>query len=187
MSLSSSLIAYCGLTAQQIFKATPPLVVLSADTQNNVAIKVWNVPNVAEPTTAQIQSWMSAGPTVNDLRAYAAKAQAKVLAAGETFNVAASGATAINILCDGEQSTRADLALLALYGQANPTGSKTWIDNNGVATVLSGSELVTLATLAGNWITDTYASLTQIIAQITATTPTITTTAQIDGYQWPTS
>jgi hypothetical protein len=107
------------------------------------------------------------------------------LAAGVTVNVAAAGEGAVPILCDGTNGTQASLALLALYGQVNPAGTKTWLDNNGEATILTGAELVQLATLVGNWITDTYAALAGLVDQIAA--GTITTTDQIDAFTWPTA
>ncbi len=126
-------------------------------------------------------------PTVPQLLGYAEAKQQAILKAGKTFNVAASGAAAVNVLCDGTNATRADLSMLALYGQQNPSGSKTWVDNNGLATVLTGAQLVTLATLAGNWITETYATIATVSAEIIATPTTITTTAQIDAVTWPAS
>lgn len=127
------------------------------------------------------------GPTVGELVASAEKAWRTMLLEGQSFDVAASGAAAVPIFCDGTNDTRADLALLALYGQQNPAGTKTWVANNGVTTSLTGAELVTLATLAGNWVSDTYPALMTLIGDITAESPTVTTTAQIDAYAWPTS
>ena len=121
------------------------------------------------------------------LVAYAAASWAKLLAAGRLFNVATSGASAVSVLCDGKNSTRADLALLTLFGQANPTGTKVWVDNGGVSTVLTGAQFVTLATLAGNWTSDTYPALQTLLGEINASPPTVTTTAQIDAYAWPAS
>lgn len=123
--------------------------------------------------------------TAADLVASAKRMQEQVLATGITVNVAASGASAINILADGTNDTRADLALLALYGQANPTGTKTWLDNNGVSTVLTGVELVMLATLIGNWVSATYPVLATVIADIAA--GSVTTPAQIVAAPWPTA
>ena len=114
-----------------------------------------------------------------DLKGYALQAQAEHLLAGQTFNVAASGATPVQVLCDGTNDTRADLALLALFGQDNPAGTKTWLDNTGKTTVLTGAQLVTLATLAGNWIADTYPALVGVMGGIAA--GTVTTTAEIDA------
>lgn len=116
-----------------------------------------------------------------DLIGYAKAKQAALLAAGGTVNVAAAGAAPINVLCDGTSATRADLALLALFGQQSPTGTKLWLDNNGIATTLTGTQLVALATSIGTWVDNTYATLGTVLAGIAATPATITTTAQVDA------
>lgn len=125
------------------------------------------------------------GPTVAQLEAYAETVWRACLAKGQTFNVAAAAAPAIPILCDGTNATRADLAMLALFGQANPTGTKEWTDNNKAVSTLTGTQLVALATLAGDWVSDTYPALNALNAEIAA--GTVTTTAEIDAYAWPTS
>ena len=122
-------------------------------------------------------------PTTADLSARARSAWSAVLAAGQTFQVAPQGSAPVEVLCDGTNPTRADLALLALYGQANPAGSKTWLDNMGRTTVLTGAELVTLATLAGNWVADTYPALATLLGQIAS--GLVTTFAEVDAYAWP--
>ena len=141
------------------------------------------------------QSWLGAGnsPTTPEvtsspasLVAYAQAAQRAVLTKGQTFDVATSGQPAVSILCDGTNDTRADLALLALFGQINPTGMKDWLDNNGKTTSLTGSQFVALATLAGDWVSDTYQTIGGIITGILASPPTVTTTAEIDATAWPT-
>ncbi|MDR3461528.1 MAG: hypothetical protein P4L76_04335 [Beijerinckiaceae bacterium] len=141
------------------------------------------------------QAWVAAGnapvpaspPTAMELKRHADKTWAALLAAGRIFNVSASGAAAVSVLCDGTSGTRADLALLALFGQANPAGTKTWVDNNNVSTVLTGTQFVTLATVVGNWVADTYPALETLRGQIAATPPTVATIAQIDAYVWPAS
>lgn len=114
------------------------------------------------------------------LQTYIWQSQRARLATGVSVNVnAGTTDAALMVLADGKDSTRADLAMLALYGQTNPTGQKTWIDNNNTVTVLTGAQLVNLATLVGNWITDTYAAIPNIVAGIQS--GTITTYAQIDA------
>ena len=107
------------------------------------------------------------------------------LAAGQTFNVAASGAPPVEVLCDGTQATLGVLALFALFGQANPNGTKAFRDNNGVTTQLTGSELVTLATLVGTWSDNVYAAYQTLEADMTA--GSIATYAAIAAFAWPTS
>lgn len=110
--------------------------------------------------------------------------QAIVFAKGSVFNVGTI-ATPVNILCDGTEKTSGRLALLLAWGQANPTATDAWKDNNRVFTELTGAQFVTLATLAGAWIKNIYAFEGDIETEINA--GTITTTAQIDALVWPTS
>jgi hypothetical protein len=153
----------------------PDLLVIDATSYANVAIG-W----VYDPNTKGLAAYAALTLTVEQLEAYIPQAQLKALTAGKTVNVATSGA-AVPILCDGTSATRSDLAMLALNGQSNPSSTKTWLDNNGATTKLSGPEFVTLATLIGNWIDDTYAAIPTIVAEIAATPPTITSYAEIDA------
>lgn len=116
-----------------------------------------------------------------DLAGYARTKQAAILAAGARFNVAAAGAPAKPILCDGTNPTRADLALLVLSAQAAPTGSQTWVDNHGASTVLAAAEVIALATAAGTWMAGTYTALAKVLDGLAATPPAYTTTAQVDA------
>ncbi|WP_375455648.1 hypothetical protein [uncultured Methylobacterium sp.] len=104
------------------------------------------------------------------LAAFARRGWAAVLAHGVVVNVAEAGAAPVPVLCDGTNQTRADLGLLALFGQAYPAGTKTWIDNEGVVTMLTGAQLVRLSTLVGEWISSTYPRLGAIEARIAAGT-----------------
>jgi hypothetical protein len=134
---------------------------------------------------AQAAADLSSANSPQILSDYAYAKMHAVLGAGQIFNVAESGQPALNVLCDGGTMTRADLSLLALYGQQNPSGVKTWVDNNNVATQLTGAQFVTLANLAMGWVADCYASIGTLLAQIAA--GTITTTAPLDAFSWPTS
>jgi len=124
-------------------------------------------------------------PTKTQLIAYVTTKQQNILAAGVTVNVAASGAPAVEILCDGTSSTRADLALLALFGQANPTGTKIWTDNNGVDTSVTGTELIALATIVGNWISSIYPFASGLVGQVNS--GAVTTFVEVDAAAWPTA
>ena len=119
-------------------------------------------------------------PPVN-LKRYASAAHSRALAAGQVFNVAPDGQTAVPVLCDGLNSTRADLALMVLNAQDDPNATQTWVDNNGLTTILTGPQIVRLAKLAGTWMSQTYPTLGHVLAGLTADPPTITTTAQIDS------
>jgi hypothetical protein len=141
-------------------------------------------------TKAFLPAWMFNGATFSQpgvgqytksqLTAYLTLSQQALFARGVSVNVnAGTSAAPLLILSDGTNSTRSDLGLLALFGQTNPTGTKTWIDNNGNATVLTGAQLIVLATLVGNWLTATYSAIPGLVQEITA--GTITTFAQIDA------
>jgi hypothetical protein len=116
---------------------------------------------------------------------YADRVMASKLAAGITVNVAATGQTAVYVMCDGVATTQASLALLALWGQAFPAGTKTWVDNQGGSTQLKGVELVTLATDVGNWIDNMYAFLGQLLVQYAGGQIVANTAA--DMAIWPTA
>jgi hypothetical protein len=137
--------------------------------------------NVVDVLTKAIVSAPGAAPTPPQLIAYAETKRDAALAAGISVPVA----TGVSVLCDGTSATRADLAMLALFGLQNPTGTKQWLDNNGVATMLTGAQFATLATLIGTWIENCYVAFAGIAGQAIA--GTITTTAQIDALAWPTS
>jgi len=134
------------------------------------------------PSTGAFSAPVPAPLSKARLLAYAQQVQSARLSAGISVNVAPAGSPAVNVLCDGSSATRADLALLALFGQANPTGQKTWIDDNGLATVLTGAELLTLVGLIGTWIAATYGDLATISGGINA--GAISTYAQIDAANW---
>ena len=185
MQFPDFIVEYTGKTFAALFGGPNPLVQSRQVDADTIAITSWDASLGAPPTPAQIAAALAGGPSKAALTAYANEAWSAVLAKGQVFDVAAAGAAPVNILCDGANTTRADLGLLALFGQTNPSGSKTWIDNAGVSTVLTGAELVQLSTLAGNWIADTYPALQILLGQIAA--GTVTTTAQVDAYAWPTS
>ncbi len=128
-----------------------------------------------------------APPTSAGLLVVAQRAFRAALAKGQTFNVAASGQPPLPILCDGSSATRDDLAELADFGTANPSGTRIWLDNAGVAGTFTGAQFVTLDRLARAWISATYAAHATLLAAITANPPTITTTAQVDAFAWPTA
>jgi hypothetical protein len=173
-----------GLSLDILFDPITPLVKLASDANGVVSITSWTVPNVVQPTPAQIATAMAApepSPAQSLLIAYAQARQQTLLAAGITVNLGASGQAAVPVLCDGTYPTMTDLALLGLWGQANPTGSKSWVDNNRVATVLTGAQFVMLATIVGNWVQSTYPDLLDIVNEITVQPPGITTYAAIDA------
>lgn len=122
-------------------------------------------------------------PSKSDLAFYSKQKQFGLLEAGIVVDVTADGQARKTVLVDGTNPTRADLAMLALFGKDYPTESKIWVDNNGVSTLLTGEELIALATAAGNWVSNTYAFVGSLLGEIAS--GSITTTEQIDAAAWP--
>ena len=125
--------------------------------------------------------------TVPQLLTSAQRAFQAALKKAQTFNVAASGQPAMPILCDGTRATIDDLAELADYGKANASATRIWLDNAGKSTMLTGAQLVTLDALVRAWRSATYTAHAILLAGIAAAPPTITTTAQVSAFAWPTS
>lgn len=154
------------------------------NSQNTVFQTTWN--SNTSPYLAPVANVITANVVIStnsvvNLPQYLSMVQNRVLSTGITVPVSSN----TNILSDGTSSTRASLSLLALYGQLNPTGTKTWVDNNGVVTIITGAECVTLATNVGNWVSNTYATVGVVLGEIAANT--ITTTVEIDSILWPTA
>ncbi len=123
--------------------------------------------------------------TVAQLLARAQRAFKAALAKAQTFNVAATGQPAVPVLCDGARATRDDLAELAAFGKDDAAGTRTWLDNAGAATTLTGAQLVTLDALVRAWVSSTYTAHGALLAAITAAPPSVTTSAQVDAFAWP--
>lgn len=154
------------------------------NSQNTVFQTTWN--SNTSPYLAPVANVITANVVIStnsvvNLPQYLSMVQNRVLSTGITVPVSSN----TNILSDGTSSTLASLALLSLYGQLNPTGTKTWVDNNGVVTIITGAECVTLATNVGNWVSNTYATVGVVLGEIAANT--ITTTVEIDSILWPTA
>lgn len=125
------------------------------------------------------------GLTPAALTAYASKVCANLLGKGRLFNVAAADAAPVLVFCDGSLAARANLALIAVAGQINPAGPATWIDGDGAATFLTGPQCVHLAVAASAWMTRISSAFAALCGAINATSPAVTTQAQIDAYPWP--
>lgn len=123
--------------------------------------------------------------SVAQLTAYLTHLKDVTLAKGTRINVAPSGAAAVDVLSDGTAGTLGTLGLLALAGQINPTGTRTWVDNDGEATVLTGTEIVALASLAVAWADNVYAFYASVCSKITK--GEIATPAELDALTWPTA
>lgn len=129
----------------------------------------------------EIAAYVAPVPTAAQLVRYVSTAQQASLAAGKTVNVAASGAAAVNVLCDGLSTTRADLGLMVENARADASSTVNWLDNNGVVTALAAAEVIQLADLITSWVNATYGAAGNAIAGIKASPPSITTYAQIDS------
>ena len=95
-----------------------------------------------------------------------------------------SGSPSVTVKCDSLQSTGTDLISLMTWGQANPSGTDTWVDNEGNTTSITGSQAVTLANDVLAYGKSLWAVLATACAGIKAAT--ITSTSQIDALSWPT-
>src|SRR6185437_4335776 len=84
---------------------------------------------------------VAAPPTVPQLRAYAnAKADA-LRAVARTYALTGG----LNVLSDATSATGTDLIGLMTWGQANPTATTNWVDDNGGVVTLTGAQCVALA------------------------------------------
>jgi hypothetical protein len=95
-------------------------------------------------------------------------------------------AAGVTIMIDASQGTRTDLGDLAQWGAANTAAAQAWVDDNNTVTSVTGAQYVALAPLVGAYALSIYAVLASALTAIQATSPTITTTAQIDALAWPT-
>ena len=89
----------------------------------------------------------------------------------------------VAVSSDATPDTRIDLSTLSQWGNANPTASKSWIDNSNVVTSLTGAQLVALAADVNSFALSVYAINASALSAIAA--GTITSTAQIDALTWP--
>lgn len=117
-------------------------------------------------------------PTASQLQRYANAKAVSMLAAVRTYTAAGA-----NLKCDATQGTFAYLMGQAQWGAANPAASQNWIADDNTSTPITGAQFVANAPLVGAYIQQIYSvNLHDVLAHIAA--GTITTTAQIDTYQW---
>ena len=194
MQISTYLTQLTGLTAAQLFGSTgaPSLVRVRQDAAGNVTLAGWAVPGVAEPTEAQIVAALAApepSPSPATLLAYASAAQNIALAQVFTFNVAAAGSPAHNVTtrldAAGSGAVNKIATWAILNASTSPAPTMPYSDVDFTPTTLAVAEAASLAAQAGAIELDTFALLNQLQAGITATPPTVTTTAQIDAAGWP--
>jgi hypothetical protein len=117
--------------------------------------------------------------TQTQLFAYADSKVAALMAVARPYDLG----DGVSVLCDGTPSTGANLAGLNTWGQANPTGTQSWIDNFYRKTTITGTQAVTLALAVVAYGTTVYNILGEAVTGIA--TNSITTTAGIDSLAWP--
>lgn len=122
--------------------------------------------------------------TTAQLLAYGDQTLQNFLGLGISVNLGTSAAP-VTVLVDGTQQTIANLALAVLWSQANPKGTKSWVDNTNTTNVLNAAQIQAMATAVGNWTDNCWAAYGALAKQII--NASITTYAQIDAYAWPTS
>jgi hypothetical protein len=89
----------------------------------------------------------------------------------------------VSVLCDATTQTGVNLNGLMIWGQANPTATTNWVDDNGAVTTLTGAQCVALALAALAYAQSVYAVLASAMNGITA--GSITTTSEINALSWP--
>ena len=114
-------------------------------------------------------------PTQSDLLAYA----------GNKWTVVSSGGLTV----DGALIGTDQPGLTLLNGAVSlatqvPTQAFSWSVPGGKV-ALTAAQVIAIGVAVGQWIQNTFIALQTLEAQITA--GTITTTAQIDAYAWPTN
>ena len=171
------------LTLEQIFNPNTGAVKLIDDGKGNVTIAYWNsnVLGILEPTADQLKT-IAAIPEaqpISVLTAYAQGAYENSLVQAVEVDVG------VPVLVDAQPSTQSALNSLALWGTLNPTGTRTWVDNNEVSTVLTGAQFVALATAVFNRVENAFQYRTQAIANINS--GSITLISQMSNLQFPTS
>ena len=123
-------------------------------------------------------------PTADALKDYAGRVQDTVLAGVFSFNVAASGQPAHIVTTKLDQAGQ--FAMLKVQGwlqlnASNAGASMPYSNVDFTATTLTVAEADSLVEQAAALDTQSYGLLNQVAAGITASPPTITTTAQIDA------
>lgn len=140
-----------------------------------------------EPATQdQLVAWFGGSgytspPSYENLILYAGFKQSDLAGGGVTVNVNSSGSP-LNVLCSTDVNSKTDLNGLFLMAQINSGLTVPWVNGAGTIT-LSAAQILTMAPLVGEFLQETYAALSAITAEIVA--GTITTTAEIDSYSWP--
>ena len=130
------------------------------------------------------QAWVAAGGvatplpalTKSDLATYAKAKQQLVMMAGTLIN---------GVWVDTSVQGLVLLAGAVQLAQQQPNTNINWISSAGSVS-LTPAQVIGLGVAVGNRTQATFTTLGNVIGGITATSPTITTPAQIDAAAWPT-
>jgi hypothetical protein len=68
-----------------------------------------------------------------------------------------------------------------LFADSNPEFSTAWVCGDGTIVVVNAAQIAGVSDAVLSWVASCFATFAAVQAQITATPPTITTTAQIDS------
>jgi hypothetical protein len=168
-----------------------PLAAFSCDAFGSYKCDLWNVPNVPMPTPEQLVEAAGApepaDSLIASLLAYASRKQNKVLAQVWTFNVGTADAplNVTTLLDPGGQFAMLKVAQWASMNAASSTALMPYSNIDFTSASLTPAQAASLATQAGNIDAASYGTLNSVSAEIKASPPTITTTAQIDSAAWP--
>lgn len=88
------------------------------------------------------------------------------------------------IKSDTIDSTTAEINSLVLAGMSNPDAQTNWVDNYGIATLITGTQAIELGNQTVQYKSNLYAVLSEGTNGIN--NGTITTPGQIDNLPWPT-
>ena len=132
-------------------------------------------------TYGVVAAYVAPTPTLADLRSYAFGHLPLLFAAARSYTLGSG----VSVYADATTSTGADLnALLTRFALPSPPTSVPWVDDFGVVTTLSASQVQTLAVLVIAYAQSVYAVLASVMQAIGS--GGITTKSQIDSAAWPT-
>ena len=158
MQMTSYLPGYTGLTLAQLF-GPPALVTITQDGTGKIDFSLWNVPNVAKPTDAQIAAALAAPEPITML-------VAELIAAASTKCAAVS---ALVITDDTHRDGYMTAAQIVGPGATVPTTDPTMSAFNALASAF-GMQPQPFATLVTN--------VAAIAMELSATLTTATTAAR---------
>lgn len=178
MQIADYIAEVTGLSIQQIFMATPPLVVLSQDSSGHIAITHWDASLPTQPTSNQITAALSAPPAMAMLLAYANAKQWALATGGYTIMVnSAPLVFPSDVVSMGLITGKA-----ARLAQPNPPASFDWQTPTGFVTI-AAADFISVATQIADFVQSTFTALAVVFAAIEA--GTITTNAEVDAASWP--